>query len=53
VQQFPLLDKSHGVRVLCICPGFTDTPIAVGVLEAYEKLEVDRKDLMSRFTMQQ
>lgn len=50
---FPPLDKSHGVRVLCICPGFTDTPIATGVLNAYENLKVDTKEIMSYFTMQQ
>jgi NAD(P)-dependent dehydrogenase (short-subunit alcohol dehydrogenase family) len=53
VCQFPPLDKNHGVRVLCICPGFTDTPIATGVLNAYENLKVDTKEIMTHFTMQQ
>jgi NAD(P)-dependent dehydrogenase (short-subunit alcohol dehydrogenase family) len=53
VFQFPPLDKNHGVRILCICPGITDTPIATGVLDAYENLNVDRKEIMSHFAMQQ
>jgi NAD(P)-dependent dehydrogenase (short-subunit alcohol dehydrogenase family) len=53
VYQFPLLDKNHGVRVLCICPGITDTPVATGVLEAYENLKVDTKEMLSHITMQQ
>jgi NAD(P)-dependent dehydrogenase (short-subunit alcohol dehydrogenase family) len=53
VCQHPPLDQSHGVRILCICPGFTDTPIGDGVLNAYENLKVDRKEILKHFTMQQ
>ncbi|XP_021928550.1 15-hydroxyprostaglandin dehydrogenase [NAD(+)]-like [Zootermopsis nevadensis] len=50
---FPPLYKSHGVRILCMCPGFTDTPIAAGVLDAYEKLNFDKQKILSNVTMQQ
>jgi hypothetical protein len=51
--QFPLLDKSHGVRILCVCPGITDTPIAAGVFDAYEKLDFDLRQNTKHVTMQQ
>jgi hypothetical protein len=35
-----------------MCPGITDTPVATGVLDAYEKLNVDREKLLSQVTMQ-
>jgi hypothetical protein len=50
--QFPLLDKRHGVRILCMCPGATDTPILTGILDTFETLDVGREE-MSRITTQQ
>ena len=51
--QFPLLDKRHGVRILCMCPGATDTPILTGILDTLETLDVDRAETLSRITTQQ
>jgi len=50
---FPLLDKRHGVRILCMCPGATDTPILTGILDTLETLDVDRAETLSRITTQQ
>jgi len=53
VFQFPLLDNKHGVRILCMCPGATDTPILTGILDTFETLDVGREQIMSQITTQQ
>ncbi|XP_069687834.1 15-hydroxyprostaglandin dehydrogenase [NAD(+)]-like isoform X2 [Periplaneta americana] len=49
---FAPLSARHGVRVLTMCPGLTDTPIADGVLAGYEELDIKREAILSVFTMQ-
>jgi len=50
---FPLLDNRHGVRILCMCPGATDTPILDGILDTFETLDVAREQLASKYITQQ
>ncbi|KAJ4428039.1 hypothetical protein ANN_24053, partial [Periplaneta americana] len=49
---FAPLSDSHGVRILIMCPGLTDTPIADGVLGGYEKLSINRQSILSKASMQ-
>jgi len=50
---FPLLDNRHGVRILCMCPGATDTPILTGILDTFETLDVGREVITSQYITQQ
>jgi hypothetical protein len=36
-----------------MCPGPTDTPILTEIIDTFDKLDIDRKDILSPFTTQQ
>ncbi|XP_069687830.1 15-hydroxyprostaglandin dehydrogenase [NAD(+)]-like isoform X1 [Periplaneta americana] len=50
---FAPLSARHGVRVLTICPGFTDTPVAEGVLIGLQQLSLDTEAILSANPMQE
>jgi hypothetical protein len=50
--QSPLLDKKHGVGILCMCPGVTDTFLFARGCDAYENLNVGRQVVLSSCSVQ-